>query len=109
MKINNTPISGLANQMKWPSRRIAIKALKEYYLTPISVPFRQFRNGLIYFSVGLGIVLVSSANMESTLSQEIVMLGGLLLGGVGFIMAMLAQSRILISRLVQFYNKNNKT
>lgn len=78
-------------------------ALLNHYNVPLEVPFRQFRNGAIYFGVGLGTVLMANAYMPPSVGQEWVVLAGLILGGCGFMIAMLAQVRILISRIVQFY------
>lgn len=81
--------------------------LVNHYSVPLAVPFRQFRNGAIYFGVGLGTVLMANAYMPPSLQQEWVVLGGLILCGCGFIIAMLAQMRLLISRIVQFYRRKD--
>lgn len=83
------------------------RALREgllaHYSAPLTIPLRQFRNGAIYFAVGLGTVMMANQHMTPSVQQEWVVLGGLILGGCGFIMAMLAQMRLMISRLVQFF------
>lgn len=83
------------------------RALKEgllaHYSAPLALSLRQFRNGAIYFAVGLGTVLMANAYMAPSVQQEWVVLGGLVLGGCGFILAMMAQMRLMISRLVQFF------
>lgn len=78
-------------------------ALKRYYLVPLDIPFRQFRNGLIYFAVGMTSIMMASANLPSSISQELVVFFGLALTTIGFVMAILAQTRMLISRIVQFF------
>lgn len=79
--------------------------LKEYYTAPMDACFKQFRSGLIYFAVGLGTILAANSNMEASAQQEWVMLGGLILGGTGFFMSMMAQARFLISRIIRFWSK----
>lgn len=87
-----------------PSRLRQFKqALLSHYSAPLSTSFRQFRSGAIYFAVGLGMILMANASMAPSAKQEWVVLAGLLLGGCGFIIAMMAQMRMLISRLVQFF------
>lgn len=80
-----------------------LKAIKAYYFVPLEIPFRQFRAGLIYFGVGFGTVLMANAYMEESLAQELVVLGGLLLGGIGFVLALIGQSRLLVGRLLRFW------
>lgn len=90
----------------------AISALKIYYSVPLQVPFRQFRNGLIYFAVGFGAMMMAIVYMTPSPQQEWIVLLGLLLGSVGFILAILAQTRLLIGRLYRFFapqtTKTNK-
>ncbi|WP_255428902.1 hypothetical protein [Saccharophagus sp. K07] len=90
--------------------KAALKSLKKsvraYYQVPMEVSFRQFRAGLIYFAVGLGTVLMANNYMEPSVTQELVVLGGLVLGGIGFIVALLGQSRLLVSRLLRFWLKD---
>lgn len=80
-----------------------LRGLLGYYSAPLNVAFRQFRAGVIYFAVGLGTILMANEYMIPSLSQELVTLGGLLLGGLGFIMALTAEMRLLIGRLVRFF------
>lgn len=80
-----------------------VKAIRAYYFVPLEIAFRQFRAGLIYFGVGFGTVLMANAYMEESLAQELVVLGGLLLGGVGFVLALIGQSRLLVGRLLRFW------
>lgn len=82
-------------------------ALITHYSVPLSVPFRQFRNGTIYFGVGLAMVLMANTYMSPSILQEGVVLAGLVLGGCGFILAMMAQVRLLISRIIQFYQRKD--
>ncbi|TQV85760.1 hypothetical protein FKG94_01960 [Exilibacterium tricleocarpae] len=66
--------------------------------------FRQFRNGAMVFFGGLAVVYLAS-QMPASWQQEIVLLGGLALAGIGFVVAMLAQVRLVIGRIVQFMQK----
>lgn len=81
-----------------------LKGLKTYYSAPLNTSFHKFRNGLIYFSVGLIMIYMAHANMLPSASQEIVVLGGIVLSAVGFFIAMMAQIRMIISRIVHFFN-----
>lgn len=67
--------------------------------------FKKFRNGLIYFSVGLVLIYLAQSSVPESLKQEAIVLVGLLLCGFGFIYGMLAYIRLLISRIIQFINK----
>ena len=82
-------------------------ALALYYGVPLTIPFRQFRNGAIYFAVGLGTILMANSVMAPSAQQEWVVLGGLVIGGCGFVLAMVAQLRLLIGRIVQFYQRKD--
>lgn len=91
-----------------PKRLQQLKqALLIHYSAPLALAFRQFRNGAIYFAVGLGIVLMANASMAPSLQQEWLVLAGLVLCASGFVIAMMAQMRMLISRLVQFFRHRN--
>lgn len=84
----------------------AIKAaLVRHYSAPQAVAFRQFRAGIIYFGVGLGTVLMANNNLTPSLGQELLILGGLVLTAIGFIIAVHAEIRLVISRLIQFLKK----
>lgn len=89
--------------MAWHRLR---KAIRAYYFVPFEVSFRQFRAGLIFFAVGFGAVLMANAYMEPSLQQELIVLGGIILGGYGFILALLGQSRFLVGRLLRFWLKD---
>jgi len=89
--------------MTW--RRLR-KAIRAYYFVPLEISFRQFRAGLIYFATGFGTVLMANAYMQPSLQQELVVLGGIVLGGYGFVLALLGQSRLLVGRLLRFWLKD---
>lgn len=80
-------------------------ALIRYYSVPLTVSFRQFRNGAIYFGVGLMTVIMANNYMQPSVSQEWLVLGGLLLTLTGFVIALMAEIRLIISRFVQFARK----
>lgn len=87
------------------ARKRLLEGLYQHYTAPLSVMFKQFRDGAIYFGVGLMAVLMANAYMAPSLSQELVVLGGLIVGGLGFMMAMLAQVRMIIARIIRFARK----
>lgn len=82
------------------------KTIRAYYSAPIEVAFRQFRAGLIFFATGFGAILMANAYMEPSVQQELIVLGGIILGGYGFILALLGQSRFLVGRLLRFWQKD---
>ncbi len=82
------------------------KTIRAYYSAPIEVAFRQFRAGLIFFATGFGAILMANAYMEPSVQQELIVLGGMILGGYGFILALLGQSRFLVGRLLRFWQKD---
>lgn len=79
------------------------EGLTEHYSAPLYVTFRQFRAGVIYFAVGLGAILMAHVYIEPSLAQELITLGGLILGGLGYLIAMAAEMRLLIGRIVMFF------
>ena len=86
-----------------------LQALAVHYSVPTEVIFKQFRLGAIGFGIGLALIIYANASMPKTLQQELVVLAGLILGGLGFLIAMLAQMRMMIGRFVRFYlDKGNK-
>lgn len=77
-------------------------ALKAHYSAPLKQTFTQFRWGVVLFFIGLVIIYTGSQVFQPSLSQEIVTLLGLTIIGIGFITAMMAQIRMLVSRFVHF-------
>ena len=82
-----------------------VAALKAHYSAPLIKTFKQFRDGVIYFAVGLITIYLANSAMEPSAWQELIILFGLCLGAVGFVMAMLAQVRMVISRIYHFFSK----
>ncbi|MDZ7922836.1 MAG: hypothetical protein U5M23_01990 [Marinagarivorans sp.] len=86
-----------------------LQALAVHYSVPAELIFKQFRWGAIAFGLGLGLVIYANASLPNSVQQELIVLGGLILGGIGFLIAMLAQMRMMIGRFVRFYlDKDNK-
>lgn len=77
-------------------------ALIIYYSAPAKKVFKQFRDGVIYFAVGLMSVWMANSAMQPSIGQELVTLCGLILAGIGFIMALMAEVRMLIGRFIRF-------
>ena len=87
-------------RLTWPQ---LVEFLKQHYSAPLDVSFKQFRLGAMLFFTG-GVIIYISANLISaSASQEALLLGGLIIGGIGFIIAMMAQVRMLISRIYRFF------
>ncbi len=82
------------------------KTLLEHYTAPLTTSFHKFRNGLIYFTVGFIIIFTAHANVEpDTLQLEIITLFGVAMIAIGFFIAMMAQVRMIISRIMMFIQK----
>ncbi|NIB42046.1 hypothetical protein HBA55_20745 [Pseudomaricurvus alkylphenolicus] len=77
--------------------------LKNHYSAPLELSFRQFKLGAMLFFTGLVIVYLAHQQLPPSVTLEVVTLVGLLLVGVGFLLAMLAQIRMLISRILNFF------
>lgn len=103
----------MANKVKERRFRISAftfsafkKALLEHYSEPLENSFHKFRNGLIYFTVGFIIIFTAHANVEpDSLQLEIITLFGLAMIAIGFFIAMMAQIRMIISRILLFIRK----
>ena len=80
-----------------------VQALFEHYSAPIEDIFKQFRLGAIAFGIGIALVIAANATMEPSVQQELLALVGLVGGGLGFVIAMMAQLRMMIGRFVRFY------
>lgn len=84
-----------------------LSALKEllikHYSADLTVVFKQFRNGALAFGGGLMLIFYANTQLEPSLQQELIVLFALVLGGLGFTIAMLAQMRMIIGRFVQFF------
>lgn len=68
--------------------------------------FPQFKLGAVIFFWGLIVIYAGSQLLPPSLSQEIVVLIGLLLIGCGFLVALMAQTRMLIGRILRFFFEN---
>lgn len=85
--------------------RQILAGLKAYYTAPLEQTFKRFRNGLIYFSVGMTTIYLAQVNLEASLKQELVTAFGIVLVALGFFIAMMAQIKMLISRIIFFFTK----
>ena len=77
--------------------------LKQHYSAPLETSFRQFKLGAMLFFFGLVVIYISVNAVPPSARQEAVLLLGLVIGGLGFLIAMMAQLRMLISRILQFF------
>lgn len=77
------------------------QALKHHYSAPLTEVFKQFRLGLAIFFVGM-VAVYASYKAPGSIVTETTLLLGLIVVGVGFIIAMLAQVRMIIIRFVNF-------
>jgi hypothetical protein len=80
-------------------------ALKQHYTAPMEMSFKQFRLGAMLFFFGLVLIYIATNNVAPSLAQEIITLVGLCIAGAGFVTAMLAQVRMVISRFVTFFTE----
>ncbi len=79
--------------------------LKAHYSAPLSLSFKQFRLGAGLFFFGGMLIYIANRQLTPSATQELLVLAGILIGGAGFIWAMLAQMRMLISRIVRFFQE----
>lgn len=77
--------------------------LLTHYSASLETSFKQFRLGVSVFFIGMVAVYGAHQLLGPSLQQELVTLIGLLLIGSGFLIAMLAQVRMVISRLLAFF------
>lgn len=81
--------------------------LKQHYLASLEQSFKQFRLGAVVFFLGLLIIYAASQLLSPSLAQELATLAGLTVLAAGFLIAMLAQIRMLIGRLLRFWDKRD--
>ena len=81
------------------------KTLRNFFDVPLQQLFVKFRNGAIYFGVGGIMIYLANAAMTPSIQQELVMLAGLILGCFGFVVAMLAQLRMIAARFINFFRR----
>jgi len=81
------------------------KRLKQHYLASLEQSFKQFRLGTVIFFAGLVVIYIASQSLTPSLAQELLTLTGLIILGIGFIIAMLAQVRMLVGRLLRFWER----
>lgn len=98
--VNVVPMAG----MNWIHH--CKRALYAHYTAPLESSFKQFRWGLVLFFCGMVILYGASQLLVPSLQQELVVLAGLLLGGCGFVIAILAQMRMMISRMWRFFSES---
>ena len=85
--------------MKW------LQALKHYYSEPLEHAFKQFRLGAMLFFLGMVMIYIAHQLWTDSLQQELITLTGVIVVGLGFLIAMMAQIRMIISRMVIFFVK----
>lgn len=83
------------------------QALKHHYTGTLEQGFRQFRQGVSFFFLGMVGLYIGQSLFEPSLTQELVVLASLLVGGAGFIWAMMAHLRMLIGRLIRFFSRSD--
>ena len=84
-----------------------LKALNIYYSAPLEKSFKQFRTGAIFFGVGLITVFLANQTMPPSLKQEIIIALALFIAAVGFLVAIMAHIRMIISRVWLFFKNKN--
>ncbi|MAZ88521.1 MAG: hypothetical protein CL693_12840 [Cellvibrionaceae bacterium] len=92
------------NDNRWYNNRWVV-LLKNHYTAPLSLSFKQFRLGAMLFFLGGVLIYIANSQIAPSAKQEAMVLAGMIIGGIGFLWAMLAQMRMLISRIVQFFQE----
>ncbi len=92
--------------MPGPTRINTFKAaLLAHYSAPPAVILRRFRNGAVLFAIGLIIVVMSNSYYAPSLQQELAVLAGLVLAVAGFVIALMAELRFIIGRLLHLVHR----
>lgn len=78
------------------------QALVKHYTAPMRETFKQFRLGFAFFLVGGVMIYGAQQLLPPSLAQEVWTLLGMVIGLTGFILALMAQMRLLISRIINF-------
>lgn len=77
--------------------------LYQHYITAPEKVFPRFKMGAVIFFIGLVVIYASSQLLEPSLLQEAITLIGLFIIGVGFLLALMAQVRMLTGRILRFF------
>jgi len=85
-------------------RNSFLRALYQHYQAPLEEVFPQFKWGAVIFFWGGLILYGASQLLTPSLQQEIIILIALIVLGVGLLIALMAQTRMLISRILRFFN-----
>jgi len=81
------------------------QAFLVHYTATQQTSFKQFRLGVMLFFLGMVIVYIGMNLWQPSLQQEMILAAGLIFGGIGFIWALMAQMRMVISRFVRFFSE----
>jgi hypothetical protein len=81
------------------------KLLYDHYTSPPEKIFPQFKLGAVVFLLGLILIYGGHQLLEPSIQQELITLVGLITIGIGFTVAMMAQIRMLIGRILRFFNE----
>lgn len=79
--------------------------LYRHYSAPQIQIFKTLRTGFIVFFSGLVTLYIANTNIAPSLRQEILTLLGILACGIGFLVAITAYIRLVISRIVIFFTR----
>lgn len=82
-----------------------LQALKNHYTASMERGFQQFRLGVSCFFLGVVGLYIATQAIEPSLTQEVVLLMSLIIGGIGFVIAMMAHLRMLIGRIIRFFER----
>jgi len=82
-----------------------LEALKQHYTGSLDRGFQQFRLGVSFFFLGVVGLYIATQAIEPSLAQELVVLLSLIVGGIGFLIAMLAHFRMLVGRIIRFFER----
>lgn len=82
-----------------------LEALKQHYTASLEKSFQQFRLGVSFFFLGVVGLYIATQVIEPSVAQELVLLLSLIVGGIGFVIAMLAHFRMLVGRILRFFSR----
>lgn len=86
-----------------PMKHPWLSALYQHYVTAPEKVFPRFKLGAMIFFLGLVVIYSGHQLFTPSLAQEVVTLIGLCLIGLGFLIAMMSQVRMLIGRILRFF------
>lgn len=78
---------------------VRIKQVIKNLLSDSRKLLKIYATGAVCFFIGLGLIFGIAKAMPASLEQELIVLAGLVIGGTGFSLSMLAQCGLVVFRI----------